>query len=116
VDVDAYVTARAALDALLGVEMVPSAEADVAETFGSDIGEVLDAQIQAAIARTGKPAAALVRDDRVAVVGSLDEKGAFLVKRAADRIARALGTSRVTVYAYLEDARANGGSSNGRRG
>jgi predicted transcriptional regulator YheO len=116
VDVDAYVTARAALDALLGVEMAPSGETDVAETFGSDIAEVLDAQIQAAIARTGKPAAALARDDRVAVVSYLDEKGAFLVKRAADRIARALGTSRVTVYAYLEEARANGASINGRKG
>jgi predicted transcriptional regulator YheO len=116
VDVDAYVTARAALDALLGVQTAPSGDADVAETFGSDIAEVLDAQIQAAIARTGKPAAALARDDRVAVVRYLDDKGAFLVKRAADRIARALGTSRVTVYAYLEEARSGGASNNGRKG
>jgi predicted transcriptional regulator YheO len=116
VDVDAYVTARAALDALLGVEPEAPDDTDTAETFGSDIAEVLDAQIQAAIARTGKPAAALARDDRVAVVRYLDEKGAFLVKRAADRIARALGTSRVTVYAYLEEARAGGASSNGRKG
>jgi predicted transcriptional regulator YheO len=116
VDVDAYVTARAALDTLLGVALEPAADADVAETFGTDIAEVLDAQIQAAIARTGKPAAALARDDRVAVVRHLDDKGAFLVKRAADRIARALGTSRVTVYAYLEEARSGGASSNGRKG
>jgi predicted transcriptional regulator YheO len=116
VDVDAYVTARAALDALLGVAIEPPADSYVAETFGSDIAEVLDAQIQAAIARTGKPVAALARDDRVAVVRQLDDKGAFLVKRAADRIARALGTSRVTVYAYLEEARSGGASSNGRKG
>lgn len=116
VDVDAYVTARAALDTLLGVASEPAADADVAETFGTDIAEVLDAQIQAAIARTGKPVAALARDDRVAVVRHLDDKGAFLVKRAADRIARALGTSRVTVYAYLDEARSGGSSSNGRKG
>jgi len=116
VDVDAYVTARAALDGLLGVPMEPPVDADVAETFGTDIAEVLDAQIQSAIARTGKPVAALARDDRIAVVRHLDDKGAFLVKRAADRIARALGTSRVTVYAYLEEARSGGASSNGRKG
>ena len=116
VDVDAYVTARAALDALLGVAMEAPPDPDTAETFGSDIAEVLDAQIQAAIARTGKPAAALARDDRVAIVRSLDDKGAFLVKRAADRIARALGTSRVTVYSYLEEARSGGASNNGRKG
>jgi predicted transcriptional regulator YheO len=116
VDIEAYVTARAALDTLLGVAMEPPSEADIAETFGTDIAEVLDAQIQAAIARTGKPVAALARDDRVVIVGYLDDKGAFLVKRAADRIARALGTSRVTVYAYLEEARSGGASSNGRKG
>ncbi len=115
-DVSAYLTARGALDALIGVEVEAAGDAEVAETFGNDIGEVLDAQIQAAISRTGKPAPALSRDDKVSVVRYLDEKGAFLVKRAADRIARALGTSRVTVYAYLEEARSTNDSGNGRRG
>jgi len=115
VDVDAFVTARAALDALLGVEAEPAGD-DETETFGTDIGEVLDAQIQAALSRTGKPLPSLSREDRVAVVRHLDEKGAFLVKRAADRIARSLGISRVTVYAYLEEARASGASNNGRKG
>jgi predicted transcriptional regulator YheO len=116
VDVDAFVTARAALDALLGVEAAPTGDPDETETFGTDIGEVLDAQIQAAMSRTGKPLPSLTREDRVAVVRHLDEKGAFLVKRAADRIARSLGISRVTVYAYLEEARATGASSDGRKG
>lgn len=116
VDVDAFVTARAALDALLGVEAQPTGDPDEAETFGTDIGEVLDAQIQAALSRTGKPLPSLTREDRVAVVRHLDEKGAFLVKRAADRIARSLGISRVTVYAYLEEARATGASNDGRKG
>jgi predicted transcriptional regulator YheO len=116
VDVDAFVTARAALDALLGVEAEVTGDGDETETFGTDIGEVLDAQIQAALSRTGKPLPSLSREDRVAVVRHLDEKGAFLVKRAADRIARSLGISRVTVYAYLEEARATGASNDGRKG
>jgi predicted transcriptional regulator YheO len=102
-DIAAYVSARSALDSLLGVEDGAAEGPEVAETFGTDIGEVLDAQIQAAVGKTGKPAAALTRDDKVQVVRYLDQKGAFLVKRAADRIARALGTSRVTVYTYLEE-------------
>lgn len=116
VDVDAFVTARAALDALLGVEAEITGDSDDTETFGTDIGEVLDAQIQAALSRTGKPLPSLTREDRVAVVRHLDEKGAFLVKRAADRIARSLGISRVTVYAYLEEARASGAPNDGRKG
>jgi predicted transcriptional regulator YheO len=114
-DVNAILTARNALDALLGVEMDDGPASEVTETFGTDIGEVLAEQIQLAISRTGKPVAALTRDEKVAVVRSLDESGAFLVKRAADRIARALGTSRVTVYAYLEQARSVDGSGSGRR-
>jgi predicted transcriptional regulator YheO len=46
------------------------------------------------------------RDDKVAVIRLLDKKGAFLVKRAIDRIARVLRVSRVTAYNYLEEARA----------
>ena len=114
-DVNAILTARNALDELLGVEMDDGPASEVTETFGTDIGEVLAEQIQLAISRTGKPVAALTRDEKVAVVRSLDESGAFLVKRAADRIARALGTSRVTVYAYLEQARSVDGSGSGRR-
>jgi predicted transcriptional regulator YheO len=126
-DVSAYQEARAALDAIIGTSGgAPSSSTEAAgsgapdgseiqETFGEDIGEVLDALIQAAISRTGRTSSALTRDDKVAVVRYLDEKGAFLVKRAAERIARALGISRVTAYTYLEEARAGNDTQNGRR-
>ena len=46
------------------------------------------------------------RDDRLAVLKFLDERGAFFVKRAVDRVARRLSVSRVTAYNYLEQIRA----------
>jgi predicted transcriptional regulator YheO len=79
---------------------------DTEEIFGSEIGDVLDGMVQQAVSRVGIPVSAMTRDDKVAVIRILDKKGAFLVKRAIDRIARVLRVSRVTAYAYLEEARA----------
>lgn len=103
-DVQPYVHARDALDELVGRD-VPSA-LDTEEVFGTEIGDVLDGMVQLAVSRVGIPVNAMTRDDKVAVVRLLDRKGAFLVKRAIDRIARVLRVSRVTAYNYLEEARA----------
>ena len=43
-------------------------------------------------------------------------RGGFLVKRAIDRVARALRISRVTAYAHLEEARASGVMTGGGTG
>lgn len=103
-DVGPYVNARDALGELIGPE--PADGGEIPETFGREIGEVLDALIQQAIERTGMSVGLMSRDHKVAVIRDLDGRGAFLVKRAIERIARALRISRVTAYAYLEEARA----------
>jgi predicted transcriptional regulator YheO len=105
VDLTPLQAARAALDTALrpAVEDAPARDEEV---FASDISEVLDRLIDTAIARTGKTVALMGRDDRVAVLRFLDERGAFFVKRAVDRVARRLNVSRVTAYNYLEQIRA----------
>jgi predicted transcriptional regulator YheO len=105
VDLTPLQAARAALDTALrpAVEEPPARDEEV---FASDISEVLDTLIDGAIARTGKTVALMGRDDRIAVLRFLDERGAFFVKRAVDRVARRLNVSRVTAYNYLEHVRA----------
>lgn len=103
-DVQPYLHARDALTELIGQEDGASLETE--EIFGTEIGDVLDSLVQLAVSRVGIPVSAMTRDDKVACIRFLDKKGAFLVKRAIDRIARALRISRVTAYAYLEEARA----------
>jgi predicted transcriptional regulator YheO len=110
-DVGPYVAARDALGELIGPD--PAEGGEVPETFGREIGEVLDALIQQAIERTGITMGLMARDHKVAVIRDLDARGAFLVKRAIERIARALRISRVTAYAYLEEARASSVDSGG---
>lgn len=75
------------------------------ETFANDINAVLETLVDEAISRTGKSVAMMDRTDKIDVLRYLDQRGAFYVKRAMDRIARRLGLSRVTAYAYLEQAR-----------
>ena len=63
--------------------------------------------MQEAVAGTGKQLSMLTKEDKVAVVRYLDEKGAFLIKKSAERVADFLGISRFTVYNYLNESQKN---------
>ncbi len=110
-DVRAYAHARDALQELVG-----DGDIEVDETFRTDIGEVLDDLVRQGIARVGVPVTAMTRDEKVSVIRYLDDRGGFLVKRAIDRVARALRISRVTASAYLEEARASAVMTGGGTG
>ena len=57
-----------------------------------------------AVESTGHTLDTLDKEDKVAVVRYLDNKGAFLIKKSAERVADFLGISRFTVYNYLNEA------------
>jgi predicted transcriptional regulator YheO len=74
-----------------------------AQTFGSDVGEVLDKMLDDAIGAAGIPSSLMQRADRLRVVRTLEEKGAFLLKRAIPLVAERLGVSRHTIYSDLAE-------------
>lgn len=43
----------------------------------------------------------LEREDKQLAVRLLDERGAFILRRAVEQVADAMGVSRITVYNYL---------------
>jgi hypothetical protein len=47
----------------------------------------------------------LSREDKQRAVRMLEERGAFMLRRAVDDVADALGVSRITVYNYLNAMR-----------
>jgi HTH domain len=47
----------------------------------------------------------LSREDKQEAVRRLDDRGAFLLRRAVEDVADALGVSRITVYNYLNAIR-----------
>lgn len=75
------------------------------ELVGPDVNSVLEDMISEAIAATGKPAAVMTKADRIEVLRLLEDRGAFHIKRAAEKVSARLGVSRVTTYGYLDEVR-----------
>ncbi|MFJ3231490.1 transcriptional regulator [Streptomyces sp. NPDC086787] len=70
-------------------------------TFAHEFDDVVDAVIRTRELSLGKPLPALTRTERLALIGSLDERGIFRVRGAASRVAERLGMSRSGLYADL---------------
>lgn len=43
------------------------------------------------------------RDEKIAVIRFMDQKGLFLIKGTVERVAKRMGISKVTVYSYLDE-------------
>lgn len=105
VDVSALQQARSLLDSMLPQTASTAPDAP-SEFFGQDLVAVMDAMVTDAIQAIGKPVAQMTRDDRIAIVRTLDQQGALQMRKGMEHIASRLGISRVTAYSYLDEARA----------
>ncbi len=61
----------------------------------------LDRLIDTVEAELGGPLPRLSREDKQRAVRLLDERGAFILRRAVEDVADAMGVSRITIYNYL---------------
>jgi hypothetical protein len=103
---------RPVVDAV-GATFVPAAEAEAGDVpivwDGQTIVAVrmpplhgaLDRLIDAVEAELGARLPLLSREDKQRAVRLLDERGAFILRRAVEDVADAMGVSRITVYNYL---------------
>jgi predicted transcriptional regulator YheO len=62
--------------------------------------------IDDAVRRTGRPVAAMSKDEKTAAVESMLDRGLFIVKGGVEKAAAALGVTRFTVYNYLDAVKA----------
>ena len=69
------------------------------------VSGVLADIVKETIETFGKPIIYLTKDEKVAVVKDLENKGAFLIKGAIDYVADVLCVSRYTIYNYLDEVR-----------
>jgi predicted transcriptional regulator YheO len=88
----------------------PGDHSGVKEKFTDDIEETLHGLIAEAGSRIGKPLPELTRDERLELVRLLEQRGAFLVRRAVPTIAKSLNVTRYTVYNYLSEIRGDMGA------
>ena len=61
----------------------------------------LDRLIEQVEKELGSPLPNLSRNDKQLAVKLLDQRGAFILRRAVEDVADAMGVSRITVYNYL---------------
>jgi hypothetical protein len=61
----------------------------------------LDRLIDSVEAELGGPLPTLSRENKQRAVRLLDERGAFILRRAVEDVADAMGVSRITIYNYL---------------
>jgi len=71
------------------------------------LDRALDELLTVAEAEIGRPLPEMSRADRQRLVRFLDERGAFMLRKAVEQVADALGVSRFTVYNYLDSVRGN---------
>jgi predicted transcriptional regulator YheO len=105
------ITPFLAFDSHLQGFLRPTDDDAPSQTFGSEVGEVLDKMLDDAVAATGIPISLMQRADRLRVVRTLEEKGAFLLRKAIPLVAERLGVSRHTIYSDLAEI----GESRGER-
>jgi predicted transcriptional regulator YheO len=75
------------------------------EFFSGNVDELIDALLHETIRRLGKTILEMTKEDKVEAIRHLDEKGVFLIKKSADKVAKFFGVSKFTLYNYLEEVR-----------
>ncbi|MDR0525904.1 MAG: helix-turn-helix transcriptional regulator [Spirochaetaceae bacterium] len=78
---------------------------EIEESFPKNVSELLETLLQQSADYIGKPAPLMTKEDKLKGLTFLDEKGALLIKKSGDRIARFYGISKYTLYAYLDEIR-----------
>lgn len=76
-----------------------------AEFFAHDISEVMESMVASELEAMHKPVAYMQKEDKLAVVESLEEKGIFDIKGSVEYVAERLGVTNFTVYNYLKEIR-----------
>lgn len=72
------------------------------DTIFSNVNDLLDRLIEESYAYINKPVAVMTKEDKVKAIHFLDEKGAFLIKKSGDKIAKFYDISKYTLYNYMD--------------
>ncbi len=73
------------------------------ELFVGNVDELLEIMMKEAVNMTGKSVGNLTKEEKVAIIHGLEDKGFFLIKKAAEKLADFLGLSRYSIYNYLNE-------------
>ena len=72
------------------------------ERISPNVNDVLDDLIDHSVKLVGKPVELMSKDDKIRAIQFLSERGALLITKSGDKIARHFGISKYTLYSYLD--------------
>lgn len=96
------VTALSVASAALSELMNPSTES-VPEKITPHVEELLDELLWKSVEMIGKPVVMMNKEDKMRAIRYLNSKGALLITKSGDKIAKYFGISKFTLYSYLTD-------------
>lgn len=99
-DITDLIMANRAIEEAISVEE-PEDEAKL-DTIVTNVSDLLDQLIAEADKFIGKPVATMNKDDKTKAIQYLNEKGAFLIKKAGDKVTRHYDISKYTLYNYMD--------------
>ncbi len=80
----------------------PAADAQTPERIPSNVTDLLDSLIEESVRLVGKPVSLMTKEDKVRAIQFLNRKGAFLITKSGDKVAKFYGISKYTLYSYLD--------------
>lgn len=98
-DITGMMAAKSTLDAFLKVE-----EGEDRKPHGiipNNVNELLDDLIEQSVELVGKPVAWMNKEEKVQAIQFLNDAGAFLITRSADKVSTYFGISKYTLYSYI---------------
>lgn len=72
------------------------------EALTTNVTDLLDQLIQESNDHVGKPVALMTKEDKTSAIQYLNERGAFLIKKAGDKVSKYYDISKYTLYKYME--------------
>lgn len=104
-DLTDFVVAAKLCQELTSFQELPDEKEHAEEIFAQDIKDVMKAMVGTELEFLQKPVAYMQKEDKLALVQNMEEKGIFDVKGAVEYVAERLGVSNYTVYNYLKEIR-----------
>ena len=71
------------------------------DQFPVDVNNMLDRLIMQSVEKVGKPIEKMNYKEKSVAIKYLDECGAFLIKKAGDKVAEVFGISKYTIYNHM---------------
>ena len=72
------------------------------EKIVHNVNDLLDILLEQSVSLAGKPVALMNKDEKVAAIQFLNDKGAFLITKSGDKVSKYFGISKFTLYSYID--------------